>query len=169
MTERLCDRFNIFQPPFLHCLCQKGEELGWVEESCAQNSLKLYRVDLTGVDSKPALLNRFAITMGFPSYFGGNWDAFIDCATDLSWDRHPGYVVEVSGAESLMKLPTDIVKTFLLACGKDIPSRWQAREDEYGRSILPTPFHFVLLGSEAFCELVRLILSRPLDSLSPGD
>jgi RNAse (barnase) inhibitor barstar len=35
--------------------------------------------------SKADLLAWFADRLGFPDYFGQNWDAFNDCIRDLSW------------------------------------------------------------------------------------
>jgi hypothetical protein len=42
---------------------------------------------------KAALLNNFAAALGFPDWFGHNWDALEDCITDLSWRDAPGYVL----------------------------------------------------------------------------
>lgn len=49
------------------------------------------RVDLAGVRDKAALLAALARALGFPDWFGGNWDALEDCLTDLSW-RDPGEI-----------------------------------------------------------------------------
>jgi RNAse (barnase) inhibitor barstar len=37
------------------------------------------------IETREALLNWFSRTLEFPSYFGGNWDAFEECMRDLSW------------------------------------------------------------------------------------
>ncbi len=34
---------------------------------------------------KPEFLAAAAAALGFPPYFGGNWDAFEECLADLSW------------------------------------------------------------------------------------
>jgi hypothetical protein len=39
------------------------------------------------------LLNNLASALGFPDWFGHNWDALEDCLTDLSWRDAPGYVL----------------------------------------------------------------------------
>lgn len=46
---------------------------------------------------KHDLLGRLARGLRFPEYFGENWDALIDCLSDLSWSQareaiidHPG-------------------------------------------------------------------------------
>lgn len=43
------------------------------------------RVDLAGAADKDALLERMAQALGFPEWFGRNWDALEDCLSDLSW------------------------------------------------------------------------------------
>jgi RNAse (barnase) inhibitor barstar len=39
------------------------------------------------------LLKRIARKLGFPAYFGMNWDALNDCLTDMSWRPAAGYVL----------------------------------------------------------------------------
>ena len=36
-------------------------------------------------DGKDAILAALSRSLGFPDWFGGNWDALEDCLTDLSW------------------------------------------------------------------------------------
>jgi hypothetical protein len=54
--------------------------------------LDLARVDLAGAADKEALLARLAQALGFPDWFGGNWDALEDCLADLSWRAGAGHV-----------------------------------------------------------------------------
>lgn len=42
---------------------------------------------------KTRLLKNIAAALGFPDWFGHNWDALEDCLTDLSWREAPGYVL----------------------------------------------------------------------------
>ncbi|PZP62220.1 MAG: barnase inhibitor [Azospira oryzae] len=52
-------------------------------------------LDLSGVTTKEECLRRAAATFDFPSYFGGNWDAFDECVNDLGWLPARGYVIRV--------------------------------------------------------------------------
>jgi RNAse (barnase) inhibitor barstar len=45
------------------------------------------------IEKKEQFLNHAAVAMKFPDHFGGNWDAFYDCLTDLEWMDAPGYVI----------------------------------------------------------------------------
>lgn len=37
------------------------------------------------VVTKAELFNAYEVSLGFPDYFGANWDAFEECIRDLSW------------------------------------------------------------------------------------
>jgi hypothetical protein len=62
------------------------------------------RVDLAGAADKEALLARLALALGFPDWFGGNWDALEDCLADLSWRGGAGHVLLI---ERHGELPLD--------------------------------------------------------------
>lgn len=47
---------------------------------------------------KAAMLADTAKALGFPAWFGGNWDALEDCLTDLSWRSAGPRVFVFSGA-----------------------------------------------------------------------
>ena len=46
-------------------------------------------------------MERVARALGFPRWFGGNWDALEDCLTDLSWSGAGGHVLLIDGAAEL--------------------------------------------------------------------
>jgi RNAse (barnase) inhibitor barstar len=52
--------------------------------------------------TKSALLGEFSRVLEFPSYFAKNWDAFVDCLTDLQWLPAPGYVFVILDAEDVL-------------------------------------------------------------------
>ena len=43
---------------------------------------------------KQELLARLAQGLSFPDYFGENWDALIDCLSDLSWVQAPETIID---------------------------------------------------------------------------
>jgi len=64
-----------------------------VEKSAATAGLVAWRIDIGHVHGKQEFLQKLAKALEFPSWFGGNWDALVDCLTDLSWQPGAGYVL----------------------------------------------------------------------------
>lgn len=56
------------------------------------------RVDLADCPDKGELMKRFAAAGGFPTWFGGNWDALADALGDLSWRPAEGYLLLIEHA-----------------------------------------------------------------------
>jgi RNAse (barnase) inhibitor barstar len=52
-----------------------------------------FRIDLAAVLDKEGLFECLATALGFPNWFGRNWDALADCLGDLSWLEAKGYVI----------------------------------------------------------------------------
>jgi hypothetical protein len=59
---------------------------------------------------KQELLRQLARDLLFPDYFGENWDALIDCLSDLSWNQAPEAVIDHA---SLPLLSTDDLRLYL--------------------------------------------------------
>ena len=110
--------------------------------------LDLARTDLGGAPHKEALLERLAMALGFPAWFGGNWDALEDCLTDLSWRAGAGHVVLLEGHG---ELPADELGVLLdvLAAAADY---WAGR----GR-----PFFAVFIDPGHALALPELFRRKP--------
>ena len=65
------------------------------------SALQVSRIELAGVTNKDALMQRVALAMAFPRWFGANWDALEDCLADLSWSKARGHVLLIEGAADL--------------------------------------------------------------------
>jgi hypothetical protein len=50
-------------------------------------------VDGAVMRDRASMFDEFAAACEFPEWFGGNWDAFVDCLRDLSWIPGKGVVV----------------------------------------------------------------------------
>src|SRR3954464_6439295 len=50
-------------------------------------------LDVVTIDAAGELFAAIAGTLGFPSWFGANWDALEDSLSDLSWRPREGYVL----------------------------------------------------------------------------
>lgn len=72
-----------------------------IEDALRGSKLSLARIALHDLSDKRALLRRIAAKLGFPAWFGENWDALEDCLTDLSWREGEGHVLVVEGFQFL--------------------------------------------------------------------
>ena len=59
------------------------------------------RIDLRESGDLAFVLAELGGRLGFPPWYGTNLDALNDCLTDLSWLDAPGYVLIISGADTL--------------------------------------------------------------------
>ncbi len=84
------------------------------------------RVDLSGCTEKSELLARVAKALGFPAWFGHNWDALADCVTDLGWRPAVGYVLILENAAELQQSQPEVFDT-ALAIFADAAAAWKAR------------------------------------------
>jgi len=84
------------------------------------------RIELAGCSDKAEFLARIAAALGFPAWFGHNWDAFFDCLTDLSWRPALGYVLILEHATELKATEPEVFDTALAILG-DAATVWQAR------------------------------------------
>jgi hypothetical protein len=64
-----------------------------IDRLCRLKGVRPLRIDGSGVHNKGRFLAVAARAMGFPDWFGANWDAFADCLTDLAWAPAGAYVV----------------------------------------------------------------------------
>ena len=79
------ERAGIYHMPFAADLA--------LEEAAESLEYPMHRVDLARVTTKEAFLEAVGKALGFPDWYGHNWDALADCLTDLSWMAADGYVI----------------------------------------------------------------------------
>jgi ribonuclease inhibitor len=69
--------------------------------------LPLVELELAGVTTSDELHQLLAAKLGFPSYYGNNWDAFWDCVRDPEQSSMPS-VLRIRGWNALrFRLPRD--------------------------------------------------------------
>jgi RNAse (barnase) inhibitor barstar len=88
------------------------------------------------------LFAEFARALGFPDYFGHNWDALEECLADLEWLPAKGYVLLVNDAEQVLPRDEEDYATFLEVLS-DAGEAWASGQAGAG-SQRATPFHVLL-------------------------
>lgn len=77
-----------------------------------RNGFFVFRVNLAMADNKDDLLAAIGHSMGFPEWFGHNWDALLDCLADLGWRPAEGYMVILEHCDRVHGLAeADFVQT----------------------------------------------------------
>jgi hypothetical protein len=82
------------------------------------STLDVVRIDLGKALTKQALLDATAAALGFPAWFGGNWDALEDCLCDLSWRRGVGHVFLFGGVEGLPRDDLGVLRDILASAAE---------------------------------------------------
>lgn len=127
------------------CRASRPDE---VLEATRGTRLDVARIDLGGAADKDALLARLAGALGFPDWFGSNWDALEDCLADLSWRPGEGHVLLL---ERHGELPLDDLGV-LIDVLASAAEHWRGR----GR-----PFFAVFVDPEAVLALPELFRRNP--------
>jgi hypothetical protein len=107
------------------------------------------RVDGVHMTTEPGLFGEFARVLGFPGYFGRNWDAMVDCLDDLHGDWHGKRDVAVLVDNAQALLATDYLSRFVsVLC--QAAARANSNVDADGEPELrpAIALHFVLLAEE---------------------
>lgn len=79
-----------------------------------------------GIETKKQLLDALDASLGFPEYFGGNWDALWDCICDLSW-LEPVQIVLLH--EDLPMQSDDASRAKYLAILRDAVAVWSKKPE----------------------------------------
>ncbi|TFB87589.1 hypothetical protein E3O44_10890 [Cryobacterium algoricola] len=100
--------------------------------------------------TKSALLREFSNALEFPDYFGGNWDAWWECMTDLDWfPPTRGFVVVITESGEFLSGSTirDLkIAIEGLVSAIDLWGRGASEADPY-REQPPTPLHVIFQES----------------------
>lgn len=70
------------------------------------------------ISEKTELMQTIAKALGFPDWFGGNWDALEDCLTDFSWREAAGHVLVFEGSRGLAQDDAGILIDVLTAAAE---------------------------------------------------
>ncbi|MGW8182626.1 MAG: barstar family protein [Burkholderiales bacterium] len=97
-----------------------------IRAAATRGSLAWAELDSAAARSKDQFLAACARDLGFPDWFGGNWDALADCLQDRSWQPAPGLVVLWRGASRFAATAPDDFAT-ALEIFRDAATYWKER------------------------------------------
>lgn len=96
-------------------------------EAAKDYDLNAVTINMNRVSRKQTFLAKFAKAMQFPVYFGQNWDALLDCLTDLSWTTAKGQVILIYNLRHMAnKSPEDF--RIIRQIFKGAADYWQSRQ-----------------------------------------
>ena len=101
-----------------------AENLGEIAELAAKRGYAFFHLAGAAANDKQQFLKLASETLGFPEYFGHNWDAFEDCITDMAWHAAPGYVILYDQFEQLADNAPGEFQTMLQIL-KDAAEAWK--------------------------------------------
>jgi hypothetical protein len=107
-------------------IAMTGDTSAALQRLAASLGLDAVRIDLEGCSDKTGLLERTAAALGFPAWFGGNWDAFYDCLADLGWRQATGWVLVLENTGELRRQAPEALDTATAILG-DAAEAWAAR------------------------------------------
>ena len=73
------------------------------EKTAKAEGFSFFQIEGQKLEKKEQLLNRMALAMHFPDYFGNNWDALVDCLTDLSWIDSSKFLIKIDYLDSFIE------------------------------------------------------------------
>ena len=118
-----------------------------VAAAAGEGRLDLAQVSLERCERKEPLLQTIAAVLGFPQWFGGNWDALEDCLGDLSWRSGDGHVLLFERFENLPSDERGVLVDVLASSAE----YWAARQ---------RPFFAVFIDPGRTLELPELYRER---------
>lgn len=110
-----------------------------VRKELNDSSLTLIDTNFSYVSTDDDLFAQISVALRFPDYFGNNWDAMDECLSDMEWFPAKGYVLLVSGSDSLWKGAT-------YSAGKFV-SAWLSAAQQWSQENIP--FHLVFILSKS--------------------
>lgn len=91
------------------------------------------------------VFTEFARALGFPDYFGHNWDAMEECLADLEWLPAKGYVLLITDAQAVIPGDEEEYET-LLEILSDAGEAWSTGQAGGGSQAIP--FHALFAVSQ---------------------
>lgn len=129
-------------PPYLHLWVaplSDAYEFAWSIQQAPgrQAVVRVIRGAKSGTAAE--FFDECGAAMQFPDYFGENWDALLDCLTDLEWLPGDAYLLVVTQGDLVLDREADQLRA-LLEVWENAAEEWAKAQDSQG---VPRPFHIV--------------------------
>lgn len=72
-----------------------------IEAAAGKERLRVLKAEISPHASKDKALAQLGKDLGFPIWYGGNFDALFDCLTDNDWQPAKGHVLMINGTAAL--------------------------------------------------------------------
>jgi RNAse (barnase) inhibitor barstar len=130
-------------PPFLHLWTAplaEAYEFAWSIQQTPGRQAVVRVIRGSKAESSTALFDECGAALQFPEYFGENWDALLECLTDLEWLPGDAYLLLVTDSHLLLAREPVGQLAALLEVLQNAAQDWARAEDSQGT---PRPFHIV--------------------------
>ncbi len=136
----------------LHVAQIEPVEIDEMQRNLSEQQGNAVIVKIQGAESqtKVGFFNAVATALKFPNYFGGNWNSFDECITDLRWNEGNAYLLIVDRAELLLGEEDSRSFEIFLSIAIAACEEWKERRSETAAGEeQPIPFHVLLAYSKA--------------------
>jgi RNAse (barnase) inhibitor barstar len=117
-------------PAVVEAAALSAEEAIGLVAALAGHHIRGRVLDGARLTGKADLLRELAAAFDFPSYFGHNWDALIDCWSDMFWLPGRGYVCVLLNADAFAAADADAHAKLLNVC-QHVAERWLSNDDQF--------------------------------------
>lgn len=83
------------------------------EATVEKERLRVLKAEISPRASKDKALAQLGTDLGFPIWYGANFDALFDCLTDADWQPAKGHVLMIKGAAELRATDPDDFTTLI--------------------------------------------------------
>lgn len=111
------------------------EQASSVKNELFTSSLVTFEIDALSIKDDEMLFSVLSKALGFPDYFGRNWDALDECLADMEWYEADGYALFITNS---VRLWSDAAYT----AGK-LVSVWQSIAEQWNQE--NKPFHLIFV------------------------
>lgn len=84
-----------------------------IERAAEKERLLLLKAEMSPHASKEKVLAQLGTDLGFPIWYGANFDALFDCLTDADWQPAKGHVLMIQGVAELRTTDPDDFTTLI--------------------------------------------------------